>query len=268
MTHEIWWRLGCFFCILFILMLIEAYNPARKSPIKNSQRWAANYGLVFASTIIARITLPIGLTAVALYHQQYQIGLFNQLSYFTSADIPKWAIILCSLLVLDIIIYWQHRLFHQIPLLWRFHRVHHADVHIDTSTGLSFHPVEILASIVIKLLVITLLGVPALAVLIFEITLNGLALFNHANIRLPRFIEKYVRLFLITQMLHRIHHSQVAHETNSNYGFSVVWWDKLFGSYKANALKNDNNLDIGLKEYTNTKQNASFLDLLFMPFKK
>ncbi|MGB5856013.1 MAG: sterol desaturase family protein [Oceanisphaera sp.] len=262
MTNEIGWRLGCFISILAIMMLLEWQQPARKSPIKASTRWFANFGLVFASSVIARLTIPIGLTTVALYNQQHGIGLFNHIA------LPSVIIIMLSLLLLDILIYWQHRLFHKIPMLWRLHKVHHADAHVDTSTGLRFHPVEIMLSILIKLAAVSMLGVPAIAVLIFEITLNGLALFNHANIRLPNAIEKPLRLILMTQILHRIHHSQTASETNSNYGFSVIWWDKIFGSYKAKAIKTDSELDIGLMEYPQAQQNASLWHLLTMPFKR
>lgn len=260
MTHELWWRLGFFFSILVIMMLIERRKPARQSPIKNSKRWVANFGLVFASSLIARLAVPIGLTAVAIYTQENGIGLFNLI------DLPTIIVIVLSLVLLDILIYWQHRLFHRIPILWRLHRVHHADAHVDTSTGLRFHPLEIILSILIKLIAVIVLGVPAIAVLIFEIALNGLALFNHANIRLPPAIEKPARLILMTQILHRIHHSQVVNETNSNYGFSVIWWDKLFGSYTSVAKKTDDQLDIGLIEYPTAKQNASLWRLLIMPF--
>jgi sterol desaturase/sphingolipid hydroxylase (fatty acid hydroxylase superfamily) len=262
MSNEVWWRLGFFFSVLAIMMLLEWQTPARKSPIKNRTRWFANFGLVFTSSLIARLTVPIGLTAVALYTQEQGIGVFNQIS------VPSIISIVLSLLLLDLLIYWQHRLFHKVPILWRLHRVHHADAHIDTSTGLRFHPIEIVLSILVKLVAVIALGVPALAILIFEITLNGLALFNHANIRLPNAIEKPLRLVLMTQILHRIHHSQLAKETNSNYGFSVVWWDKLFGSYRAKADKTDNNLDIGLAEYPKSEQNASLWSLLKIPFKR
>ncbi|MBH0044032.1 sterol desaturase family protein [Pseudoalteromonas sp. SWXJZ10B] len=261
MTNEIWWRLGFFFSILVIMMLLESRMPARTSPIKSSTRWFANFGLVFASSVIARLVVPIGLTAVALYNQEHGIGLFNQIA------MPSVITIVLSMLLLDILIYWQHRLFHNVPILWRLHRVHHADAHVDTSTGLRFHPIEIVLSILVKFIAVSALGAPAIAVLIFEITLNGLALFNHANIRLPNKIEKPLRQILMTQILHRIHHSKVVSETNSNYGFSVIWWDKLFGSYKSEAKKPDGEINIGLIEYPTAKQNASLWGLLLMPFK-
>jgi sterol desaturase/sphingolipid hydroxylase (fatty acid hydroxylase superfamily) len=261
MTYEVAWRLGCFFSILVIMMMLEWNKPARMSPIKNSTRWLANFGLVFTSSVIARLTVPMSLTAVALYNQQNGIGLLNHLA------LPNTVVIVLSFLLLDLLIYWQHRLFHKVPLLWRLHRVHHADAHVDSSTGLRFHPIEIVISLLVKLIAISILGIPAIAVLIFEIALNGFSLFNHANIRLPRPIEKPLRLIFITQILHRIHHSQRASETNSNYGFSVVWWDKIFGSYKNAAQKSDEAIDIGLIEYPSPKQNASLWGLLSMPFK-
>jgi len=261
MANEVWWRLGCFLSILIIMILLEWQKPARKSPIKKQKRWTANFGLVLASSVIARLTIPIGLTAVALSNEQHDIGFFNQL------HLPSWLVIVLSLLLLDILIYWQHRLFHTIPVLWRLHRVHHADAHVDTSTGLRFHPIEIVLSIFIKIIAVTVLCVPAISILIFEITLNGLALFNHENIRLPNSIEKILRLLLMTQVLHRIHHSQVVNETNSNYGFSVIWWDKLFRSYKNTATKGDSELAIGLIQYPNAHKNSTLWQLLIMPFR-
>ena len=162
MTNEVWWRLGFFLSILVIMMLIEWRMPARKAPIKSSKRWFANFGLVFASSLIARLAVPVGLTAVALYNQQHGIGLFNII------DLPSVLVIILSLILLDIIIYWQHRLFHRVPILWRLHKVHHADAHVDASTGLRFHPIEIILSILVKLIAISLLGVPAIAVLILD----------------------------------------------------------------------------------------------------
>ena len=266
LDNEVWWRLGCFISVLAIMIVLERWKPARQSTIKSTKRWSANFGLVVASSIVVRLIIPVGLTAIALFYQQHNIGLFNLPS------ISNWVTgliaIVLSLVILDITIYWQHRLFHTVPMLWRLHRVHHSDAHVDASTGLRFHPIEIVLSILVKLIVVSAFGIPAIAVLIFEVTLNGLALFNHANIRLPHVIEKPLRLVLMTQILHRIHHSKVVNETNSNYGFSVIWWDKLFGSYKDEAIKSDVNLDIGLTQYPSPSQNASLLALLKMPFRE
>lgn len=261
MNNELYWRLGFFISILAIMMLLEGLKPARQSLVAAKHRWFANFGLVFLSSVIARLTVPIGLTALAIYNTEQGFGFFNLI------QLPLWLTILLSVLILDILIYWQHRLFHQVPMLWRLHKVHHADSHIDASTGLRFHPFEIVLSILIKLIAVTALGAPAIAVLIFEIALNGFALFNHANIRLPKKLEQVLRFVVITQQLHRIHHSQRPDETNSNFGFSVIWWDKLFASYKPHASEDDATLKVGLNQYPASKKNASVLTLLLMPFK-
>ncbi|AZQ83693.1 sterol desaturase family protein [Colwellia sp. Arc7-635] len=255
-------RLSIFFTILLVMLVLESCYPARKSKLTKPVRWLGNFSLLILSSIVARLLIPIGVAGIALYASTQGIGLFNII------NLPTWLSITLSVLLLDLMIYWQHRIFHLVPMLWRFHKVHHADSHIDASTGLRFHPVEIALSILLKALAVLILGVPATAVIIFEVALNGFALFNHANIRLPRWLELPLRTILITQVLHRIHHSQVVNETNSNYGFSVSWWDRMFGSYKSQAQKSDEDLDIGLKSYPATKKNANLLTLLKMPFSR
>ena len=255
-------RLSIFFIILLTMLVLESCFPARKSKLTKRVRWLGNFSLLIISSVVARLLVPIGVTGIALYASSQGLGLFNNI------NLPNWLIITLSVLLLDLMIYWQHRIFHLVPMLWRFHKVHHADSHIDASTGLRFHPIEILLSILLKGLAVLLLGVPAIAVIIFEVALNGFALFNHANIRLPRWLEYPLRAILITQVLHRIHHSQVVEETNSNYGFSVSWWDRLFGSYKSQAKKSDEDLDIGLKSYKADNKTATLLSLLKMPFDK
>ncbi len=255
-------RLSIFFTVLLAMLVLESSFPARKSKLTKRVRWLGNFSLLIISSVVARLLVPIGVTGIALYASSQGLGLFNNI------NLPNWLIITLSVLLLDLMIYWQHRIFHLVPMLWRFHKVHHADSHIDASTGLRFHPIEILLSILLKGLAVLLLGVPAIAVIIFEVALNGFALFNHANIRLPRWLEYPLRAILITQVLHRIHHSQVVEETNSNYGFSVSWWDRLFGSYKSQAKKSDEDLDIGLKNYKADNKTATLLSLLKMPFDK
>ena len=255
-------RLSLFFTILLVMLVLESCFPARKSKLTKRVRWLGNFSLLIISSVVARLLVPIGVTGIALYATSQDIGIFN------NVNLPTWLVITLSVLLLDLMIYWQHRVFHLVPMLWRFHKVHHADSHIDASTGLRFHPIEIVLSILLKGLAVLILGVPAIAVIIFEVALNGFALFNHANIRLPRWLEYPLRTVLITQVLHRIHHSQVVEETNSNYGFSVSWWDKLFGSYKSEAKKSDEDIDIGLKNYPATNKAAALLSLLKMPFGK
>ena len=259
-------RLGIFLTILALMISLESLFPARplaKNPQTASMltRWIGNFGLLIIASVMARLLLPLGLTGFAVYTSQMQWGFLHTL------ELPLWLTIGVSVLLLDMLIYWQHRLFHRIPLLWRLHKVHHADRHVDSSTALRFHPIEIIASIGIKALAIIVLGIPAEAVILFEILLNGFAIFNHANIRLPQPIEKAARYVLVTQALHRIHHSQIMAESNTNFGFSVIWWDRLFGTYTAVASKPDDSIDIGLTDYPNVKQNAWLTGLLWMPFK-
>jgi sterol desaturase/sphingolipid hydroxylase (fatty acid hydroxylase superfamily) len=244
------------------MLVLESCFPARKSKLTKRVRWLGNFSLLIISSVIARLLVPIGVAGIALFATSQNIGIFN------NVNLPSWLVITLSIMLLDLMIYWQHRVFHLVPILWRFHKVHHADSHIDASTGLRFHPVEIVLSILLKGLAVLILGVPAIAVIIFEVALNGFALFNHTNIRLPRWLEYPLRAILITQVLHRIHHSQIVEETNSNFGFSVSWWDRLFGSYKSQAQKKDEDLDIGLKSYPANKKSAGLLSLLKMPFDK
>jgi sterol desaturase/sphingolipid hydroxylase (fatty acid hydroxylase superfamily) len=170
--------------------------------------------------------------------------------------------------MLDCLIYWQHRVFHLVPLLWRLHRVHHADPHLDASTGLRFHPIEIALSLLVKTAGILLLGVPVEAVLLFEIILNASSIFNHSNIKLPDWLEWPLRKLIVTQAMHRIHHSQVVKETNSNFGFNLSVWDRLFGSYRQQAKAGDDGLILGLKEYSSEASNTGIGTVLMMPFRK
>uniref|UniRef100_UPI002356B888 sterol desaturase family protein n=2 Tax=Alteromonas TaxID=226 RepID=UPI002356B888 len=244
--------------------------------------------MVVMGALVSRILLPATLVGVSLWAQQKGIGVFNVLLDAVPADasssnqllnsgeplnnsstyLVHIAIVTLSVLLLDMLIYWQHRLFHTVPMLWRFHKMHHADSHVDTTTGLRFHPVEIAMSLGIKAAAVVMLGVPAIAIVIFEVALNGFALFNHANIRLPQKWDDRIGLVLITQRLHRIHHSQAKNESNSNYGFSVSWWDRLFNSFTPRAAFSDETLPIGQKDVPATKKNASIIALLQQPFKK
>ncbi len=258
-------RLGVFLGILALMISLETWLPARPLA-KNPQtagmatRWMGNFGLLIIASVMARLVLPLGLAGFAVHCSQQQLGLLHDTA------LPLWLTIGISLLLLDLLVYWQHRLFHRIPLLWRLHKVHHADRHVDSSTALRFHPFEILVSIGIKALAIVILGVPAEAVILFEILLNGFATFNHANIRLPDAIEKAARFVLVTQALHRIHHSQVMAESNTNFGFSIIWWDRLLGTYTGTASKPDSQIEIGLTDCPNVKQNAWLPGLLWLPF--
>lgn len=259
---EAWIRLGIFVAILALMLTWEAANPKRQQRVSRWRRWRSHLGLIISSSVLMRLVAPLGLTGIALWSTEHQWGLFNQF------ELPLWLAVILSMVVLDLILYWQHRMFHQVPWLWRLHRVHHADPDFDVTTGVRFHPIEMVLSLGIKALAIVLLGVPAVAILIFEIVLNACSLFNHGNVQLPAKLETVVRRVLITQELHRIHHSSLKAETNSNYGFSVVWWDWLFSSYTDRAAAGSDFVDIGLNEFREEQRNTPFWSLITLPFKR
>ncbi len=281
-------RLSVFLGVFVLMAVLEALLPAREAVLSRKTRWLGNLSMVVMGALVSRILLPATLVGVSLWAQQKGIGVFNVLLDAVPADssssnqllnsgeplnnsstyLVHIAIVTLSVLLLDMLIYWQHRLFHTVPMLWRFHKMHHADSHVDTTTGLRFHPVEIAMSLGIKAGAVVILGVPAIAIIIFEVALNGFALFNHANIRLPQKWDDRIGLVLITQRLHRIHHSQAKNESNSNYGFSVSWWDRLFNSFTPRAAFSDETLPIGQKDVPATKKNASIIAFLQQPFKK
>ena len=274
-------RLSMFLGIFMCMALLEARYPARKAVLDRKTRWVGNLSMVALGALISRVLLPATLVGVSVWAQQEDFGLFNVMLGYAqsgssligisddveSSGVVFAGIVTLSVILLDMIIYWQHRLFHTVPLLWRFHKMHHADSHVDTTTGLRFHPVEIAISLGVKAAAVALLGIPAVAIVIFEVALNGFALFNHANIRLSQKWDDRVGRVLITQRLHRIHHSQAKAESNSNYGFSVSWWDRLFNSFTPRAQYSDETLPIGQKDVPAVKGNASIRALLMQPFK-
>ena len=274
-------RLSVFLGIFVCMALLEARYPARKAVLDRKTRWVGNLSMVALGALISRVLLPATLVGVSVWAQQEDFGLFNVMLGYAqsgssltgisdaveSSGVVFAVIVTLSVILLDMIIYWQHRLVHTVPLLWRFHKMHHADSHVDTTTGLRFHPVEIAISLGVKAAAVALLGIPAVAIVIFEVALNGFALFNHANIRLSQKWDDRVGRVLITQRLHRIHHSQAKAESNSNYGFSVSWWDRLFNSFTPRAQYSDETLPIGQKDVPAVKENASIRALLMQPFK-
>lgn len=261
MIYDTWIRLGVFIIVLAVMLLWEYLRPNRQSPVSTSKRWFSNFSLVLLGAIVARLIVPTGLAAIAVYAQNNQIGLWNQLS------VSLWISVPISVLLFDCLIYWQHKVFHSVPMFWRIHRVHHADPHLDASTGLRFHPLEIALSLLVKIAAEMLLGAPILAILIFEVLLNASSIFNHSNIKLPIRLDRILRIFIVTQAMHRIHHSQIELETNSNFGFNLSIWDRLFGSYCETAAKGDDGIKLGLKEYANTQTNTKLKALLLMPFR-
>lgn len=248
LAQEATLRLTVFLAVLVAMALWEVAAPRRRQDIPRVIRWTNNLALVAVDTVILRLTFPILAVGLALMAEERGWGLFNAL------DVPLWLAVLLSILLLDLAIYLQHVLFHAVPGLWRLHRMHHADLEFDVTTGLRFHPVEIVLSMVIKLAVVAALGAPAVAVLLFEVLLNATALFNHANIRLPTAVDRVVRWVMVTPDMHRVHHSVDPAETNSNFGFNLPWWDRLLGTYRAQPKAGHEGMTIGIEQFRTTRE--------------
>ena len=236
-------RLAVFLSVLVAMALWELATPRRRQEIPRVIRWTNNLGLVVIDTLVLRLSFPILAVGLAVTAQDLGWGLFNII------EAPEWVAVLVSIIVLDLVIYLQHVMFHAVPALWRLHRMHHADLEFDVTTGLRFHPVEILLSMGIKLAVVVALGPPAVAVLIFEVLLNATAMFNHSNIRLPMLVDRFLRLIMVTPDMHRVHHSIIPEETNSNFGFNLPWWDRLLGTYKAQPEAGHEGMTIGIEQF-------------------
>lgn len=241
--HEPWLRVGSFGAILLLLLVLEALLPRRAGPMRRPLRWGANLPMVVVDVLLVRLLIPLGATGAAIWADVHGYGLFARLNW------PGWVEGVLAFLALDCLIYWQHRIFHQWPLAWRLHRMHHTDVEFDATTALRFHPVEILLSMLIKVGAVLALGAPAVAVIAFEIALNGVAMFNHANLRLPLALDRALRLAVVTPDMHRVHHSTHRREHDSNYGFNLPWWDRLFGSYTPQPHEGHEAMRIGLDEF-------------------
>jgi sterol desaturase/sphingolipid hydroxylase (fatty acid hydroxylase superfamily) len=260
MTHEPLIRLGFFFGVLVAMALWEAVAPRRKLAANKPLRWLSNLGLVVVNTIAVRIAFALGAVGIALVAQERTWGLFNQF------DWPAWLEIVLAVLALDLAIYLQHVMFHAVPMFWRLHMVHHADLDFDVTTGLRFHTIEILLSMGIKAAAIVLLGTPALAVLIFEVLLNATSMFNHSNVQMPAWLDRALRLFVVTPDMHRVHHSDIARETNSNFGFNLPWWDHLLGTYRSQPSQGHRGMTIGLKQCRDELKADRLHWMLAMPF--
>jgi len=256
-ANEAGLRLLAFAAVLATLALAERAWPAR-GDARPSRRQVHNAGLVIIDTALLRLAFPVLAVALAVSLEDSGTGLFNRL------DWPLWISVPLAVLVLDLVIYWQHRLMHQVPLLWRMHRVHHSDLAMDVTTGVRFHPLEIALSMGIKLGLIALLGAPALAVVIFELVLSLGSLFTHTDIALPRRLDHALRRVLVTPSMHRIHHSTLREETDSNYGFHLSVWDRLFGSYRAQPKRDEARMPLGLEEFREA-EDQRLLALLWQP---
>jgi sterol desaturase/sphingolipid hydroxylase (fatty acid hydroxylase superfamily) len=236
-------RMAIFLGILLAMALWEVAAPRRRREIPRLIRWSNNLGVVVIDTLLVRLTFPIVAVGLAVIAQERGWGLFN------AFETPAWIAFIVSVLALDLAIYLQHVMFHAVPALWRLHRMHHADLEFDVSTGLRFHPVEILLSMGIKLAVVVALGPPAVAVLVFEVLLNATAMFNHSNIRIPAAIDRVLRLLVVTPDMHRVHHSIHPSETNSNFGFNLPWWDRLLGTYRPQPREGHETMTIGIEQF-------------------
>ncbi len=236
-------RFGCFAGVLLLMALGELIAPRRRPTVSKPLRWASNLGLVCLNTLAVRFLLPSSALAVALFAQDHGWGLFNNLHW------PAWLVIVLAVIALDLVLYLQHVLFHAVPAFWRLHMVHHADLDFDVTTGIRFHTLEILLSMGLKMAAVMVLGAPVLAVLSFEILLNATSLFNHGNLRLPLGLDRVLRLVLVTPDMHRVHHSVMVRETNSNFGFNLPWWDYLFGTYRPQPTAGHEGMTIGLAQF-------------------
>lgn len=253
-------RVAFFLGVFIVVAAWEAMAPCRERQLPRWARWPANLGIVALNTALVRLLLPTTVVTFALLGEQRGWGLLNNL------DLPHWLAIVLAVIALDLAIYLQHVLFHVVPALWRLHRMHHADLDIDVTTGARFHPIEIAASMLLKLAAIAALGAPAEAVLAFEILLNATAMFNHANLRLPEGLDRALRWIVVTPDMHRVHHSIVRHETNSNFGFNMPWWDRLFGTYRAQPAAGHEAMTIGIEQFRAPREQR--LDrMLTQPFR-
>ena len=247
-TYEPWIRLGAFVGIFAVMALWESVTPRRRQAIGRLHRWPGNLGIVAIDTLLVRLIFPTAAVGVALVAEMGGWGLLPALSA------PPWLAVVVAVVALDLAIYLQHVLFHAVPALWRLHRMHHADLEIDVTTGGRFHPIEILLSMAIKLGVVAALGAPAAAVLIFEVLLNATSMFNHGNVRLPQRLDAVLRWLVVTPDMHRVHHSILPHETNSNFGFNLPWWDWMFGTYRAQPQAGHAAMTIGIEQFRDPRE--------------
>ncbi len=258
--HEPAIRFAAFVGVFTAMALWEAAAPRRRRTYSRSWRWPSNLAVVALNTALVRILLPTTAVGSALVAQEHGWGLLNNLA------LQPWVALIASVILLDLAIYLQHVLFHAVPALWRVHRMHHADLDFDVTTGARFHPIEIVLSMLIKLALVVALGAPALGVLIFEVLLNATSMFNHGNVYLPGKLDRRLRWLVVTPDMHRVHHSVVMGETNSNFGFNLPWWDRLFGTYRDQPAAGHEGMTIGIEQFREARE--LWLDrMLLQPFR-
>ena len=253
-------RLGCFVGLFAVLACLEALFPRRRRVLSRWLRWPNNIAISVVNQIAVRALIPASAMVLAGYAAEQQWGLLNQF------QLPFWATVPLAVLALDLAIYLQHVLFHAVPVFWRLHRMHHADLEFDVTTGIRFHPLSILLSMLIKLAAVLALGPPVIAVLIFEVLLNATSMFNHSNLNIPPSLDRIIRYLVVTPDMHRVHHSVDPTETNSNFGFNFPWWDRLFGTYRDQPAAGHANMTIGLEQFR-TERDLRLDRLLIQPFR-
>jgi sterol desaturase/sphingolipid hydroxylase (fatty acid hydroxylase superfamily) len=253
-------RLGFFLVVLVGMALWEVIAPRRERQLTRLQRWPHNIGIVVINTLLVRVLFPLAAVGMAIYVESRGWGLLN------GSTVPAWILVPLCVAALDLAIYLQHVMFHAVPLLWRFHRMHHADLDFDVTTGARFHPVEIVLSMLIKFAVIIALAPPAIAVFVFEVILNATAMFNHSNVRIPLPIDRVLRWLIVTPDMHRVHHSIEDDETNSNFGFNLPWWDRLMGTYRDQPRAGHEKMTIGIHGFRKPEVCDRIPGMLMIPF--
>ena len=261
LAHEPAIRLGFFLGVFALVGLWETVAPRRALTVSKALRWAGNLGVVALNTALLRLVFPLAAAGLAAFGTANGWGLLNHF------QVPFWVAVPVAVIAMDFVIWLQHVMVHAVPALWRLHRVHHADLDYDVTTGARFHPIEIALSMLIKFATITVLGPPVVAVVIFEVLLNATAMFNHGNIRLPTALDGVLRWFVVTPDMHRVHHSIEDDETNSNFGFNLPWWDRLFGTYRAQPRAGHEAMTIGIHGHTDPREVARLDGMLLLPFK-
>jgi sterol desaturase/sphingolipid hydroxylase (fatty acid hydroxylase superfamily) len=245
LEYELPLRLGFFFGIFTVMAVWELLAQRRNLTVSKAERWFNNISITFLNAAVVRVLFPILAVGFAYKSAENGWGFFNLFAF------PELAAGIVCVIFLDFIIYLQHVVFHIVSPLWRLHMMHHTDINIDVTTGSRFHPIEICMSMVIKMAAVAVIGAPPWSVIAFEILLNGTAMFNHSNVSMPQGLDRIIRLFLVTPDMHRVHHSVIIKETNSNYGFNLPWWDRLFGTYRDQPVKGHIDMNIGLANFRN-----------------
>ena len=259
--NEVAIRLSFFVSIFAVMAYWEIKSPRRQLTVSKAVRWVNNIGIVVLNSIILRLIFPAAAIGIAVFAAESEWGLLHVY------DISFWPAFFISIVAMDFIVYLQHVLVHSVPALWRLHRVHHADLDYDMTTGARFHPIEIILSMLIKFATIVVLGPPVVAVVVFEVILNGMAMFNHGNVKLPLHVDKILRKFVVTPDMHRVHHSVEDDETNSNFGFNLSIWDKVFGTYRDQPRAGHLDMTIGIRGHRDPKQVSWLPGMLMLPFR-